>query len=86
MKKSRHYQVPEVAIDPRDPNKELWEWLLAGGQQEVETRAKHSHNVKQQRANEDSSRVEAMEADHREKREAWLTDQELLLTQTDDDT
>lgn len=70
----------KVEINPEDPNKDLWEWLLAGGLQDPEIREKQSRLAKQRSAEYQELRREGQLREQRERREAWLTDEQTLLT------
>lgn len=74
----------KLEIDSRDRNKGLWEWLLANSQQQPEEREKHSRIAKQRSDEYWVNHSLAVTEDHRRKREAWLTDQERLLTAEED--
>jgi lipoprotein NlpI len=68
-----------IEIDPRDPERELWLWALAASQQAPELRAKHSLIARTTRSPEYWEEHGALVAgNHREIREAWLADQEML--------
>ncbi len=69
-----------IEIDPRDPNAELWQWILAKSQQQPAIRAIHSRIAKQRSDEYWEDHSAALTAKHREVREAWLTDKEELLT------
>lgn len=71
----------KLEVDSRDPNKSLWEWLLANSQQQPELRDRHSRIAKQRSDEYWHNHSQAVTEDHRAKREAWLTDQQTLLTE-----
>jgi hypothetical protein len=76
---SRKKADQSVEIDRRDPNKELWQWLLAESWQRPEVRAKQSLIAKTTRDDaywEDHAASVA--EDHRRKREIWATDRATL--------
>lgn len=69
-----------VELDPREPNQVLWAWLLADSWQQPEVRAKFSKRAKQRDDEYWINHSRAVTENHRQVREAWLTDQEKLLT------
>lgn len=71
MKKQNDY-----GIDPRDPNRDLWVWLLKGNsQRNPKCLKKRSEWRRQQdRSTVSESKIETA----RRERETWATDLELL--------
>lgn len=68
-----------IEIDHRDPERELWLWALAGGQQAPEVVEMHSRIAKTQRDADYWERRNASHAEeHRKVREAWAKDTEGL--------
>lgn len=72
-----------IQIDERDPNKKLWEWLLAGGKQEPANRDLYSRLAKNRGDEYWDNHSKAVTESHRQKREAWFTDKEVLTGTSD---
>ncbi len=70
----------EIPIDPRDPLGWFWKWLLADSWQQPDIVDKHRKTAKRNTPEDWDRRHAGTAEDWREKREAWLADQELLLT------
>jgi len=75
-----------VELDPRETQQVLWQWLLANSWQQPAQRSKQSRRAKQRDDEYWENHSRAVAEDHRKKREAWLTDKERLLTETQPDS
>jgi lipoprotein NlpI len=78
--------LKKLEIDPRDPNRALWLWLLATTPMgSTAWRTKQTKAAKQRDDEYWDNHSQAVLEFHRSKREAWATDQEQLLTADPDD-
>jgi lipoprotein NlpI len=69
----------DFGIDPSEPNRELWLWLLSGvGTRPKSTRERKARTARKRSEEYWDDHVGYVLEAHRQKREAYATDQEYL--------